>query len=94
MAHFHASTDTVAEQWLLRDRAFGGTVLPVQKLMDECVGVVKLIPLERIQQRTFKEMVDVVPGIQEQTGEVPQVMTEEEFRQVLVPVMRPVDVPV
>ena len=36
----------------------------------------------------------LVLGSQEQTDKVPQVMSEDEFRHVLVPVMRPVDVPV
>ena len=68
--------------------AFDGSVLPVQQFKDESVGVVKLIPQERIPKRAVEKMVDVpVPQIQEQTD-------EEVLRQVPVPVMRPVDVPV
>ena len=54
----------VPEQRLPRDVTFGGSGVPVPKIMDASAVVVKLIPQERIQRRTVGKTEMSFPQVQ------------------------------
>ena len=54
---------------------FGGCVQMIPQVVDEIIEVVRLIPPERVQQRTVEQNVHVpVPQVVEETAEVVQII--------------------